>query len=39
MLRQSAIDRGAPGRDDVYGDGLVNAAAAVRMARGLPASP
>lgn len=39
ILRESARDLGPSGRDDAYGDGLVNAAAAVRAARGLPASP
>lgn len=33
ILKATATDLGAPGRDDVYGDGLVNAAAAVRAAR------
>lgn len=28
-LRKTAIDRGAPGRDDVYGDGLLNASRAI----------
>jgi serine protease len=39
LLQQTATDLGAKGRDDLYGDGLVNAAAAVNAARGLPASP
>src|SRR5205807_1036294 len=39
LLQQTATDLGATGRDDLYGDGLVNAAAAVQAARGLPATP
>jgi serine protease len=37
LLRQTATDLGLRGRDDVYGDGLVNATAAVTAARGLAA--
>jgi serine protease len=39
ILKQSATDLGVIGRDNLYGDGLVNAAAAVKAARGLPAMP
>jgi subtilisin family serine protease len=39
ILRQTATDLGPTGRDEGYGDGLVNAAAAVQAARGLPATP
>jgi serine protease len=39
ILRQTATDLGLRGRDDQYGDGLVNATAAVTAARGLAASP
>jgi subtilisin family serine protease len=33
ILKQTATDLGDPGRDDLYGDGLVNATAAVQAAR------
>lgn len=36
ILLQSTTDLGAPGRDDVYGEGLLNAFAAVQMALGGP---
>jgi subtilisin family serine protease len=39
ILKQSATDLGVVGRDNLYGDGLVNAAAAVKAARDLPAMP
>jgi serine protease len=39
ILKQTATDLGVVGRDDLYGDGLVNATAAVKAARGLPATP
>jgi serine protease len=39
ILKQTATDLGAKGRDDLYGDGLVNATAAVKAARGLPTIP
>jgi subtilisin family serine protease len=39
ILRQTATDLGLRGRDDSYGDGLVNATAAVTAARGLAESP
>jgi serine protease len=35
-LLATADDRGAPGRDDRYGAGIVDAAAAVRLRAGLP---
>ena len=35
-LVATAVDRGAPGRDDRYGAGLVDASAAVRALAGLP---
>ncbi|MFM8980473.1 MAG: S8 family serine peptidase, partial [Planctomycetia bacterium] len=34
LMTSTAEDRGTPGRDDRYGHGLVNAAAAVRAAQG-----
>ena len=39
ILKQTATDLGVRGRDDLYGDGLVNAAAAVKAARELAAIP
>ncbi|MCC6848153.1 MAG: S8 family serine peptidase [Deltaproteobacteria bacterium] len=36
ILRTTADDRGAPGRDDRYGAGIVDAARAVRTLAGLP---
>ncbi len=38
VLLASADDRGAPGRDDRYGAGLLDADAAVRLLAGLPPS-
>ena len=34
ILLTTSTDRGAPGRDDIYGEGLVNAFAAVQLANG-----
>ena len=34
ILRTTATDLGAPGRDDLFGDGMVNAFAAVQLAGG-----
>jgi serine protease len=39
LLKQTATDLGDKGRDDLYGDGLVNAPAAVKAAQALAASP
>lgn len=39
ILYVTAVDLGAPGRDDDYGYGRVNAAAAVAAAAGLPYAP
>lgn len=39
LLLDTATDLGAPGRDDQYGYGLVNAAEAVRRAAGAATSP
>jgi subtilisin family serine protease len=38
ILVETATDLGPAGRDDNYGDGLVNATAAVKAARGLPSA-
>jgi subtilisin family serine protease len=39
LLKQTATDLGDKGRDDLYGDGLVNATAAVKAAQALLAAP
>lgn len=38
ILSQTATDLGDPGRDDVFGAGLINAAKAVQAAKGVPAN-
>lgn len=39
LIQQTADDKGAPGRDDYYGWGRVNAFRAVSKANGVPAAP